>query len=150
MENQFKYKGFSLNILMAYYGGHKMRVLQAQPTYGVPFGPVPSYFNDAWTPENTETNVPGITYSVYSQGNETTYTDIYVQPADFLKIRNIVLGYDVPRPWLSKIGLSQAALRFQIDNPKYLWVKNKVGVDPETRALLRTPTSYILGLNFNF
>jgi hypothetical protein len=155
MENQFRYKGFSLSAMMAYYGGHKMRVLQAAPTFGVRFGTVPSYFLNAWTPDNTETNVPGIgRYSASSIGSESGYTNIDVQPADFLKIRNIVLGYELPASLLSKIGLSRAALRFQVDNPKYLWVKNKVGADPETAsanpdAPVRRLTSYIFGFNIN-
>ncbi|MDR2131498.1 MAG: SusC/RagA family TonB-linked outer membrane protein [Odoribacteraceae bacterium] len=154
MENQFKYKGISLNVLMVYYGGHKMRVLQANPMSsgltGMPYGLIPSYFLNAWTPENTDTNVPGIgRYAPTNDGGETTYTDIYVQPADFLKIRNVVLAYELPSLLLSKIGLREATVRFQVDNPKYLWVKNKVGVDPETRSL-RSPSSYIFGINFNF
>jgi TonB-linked SusC/RagA family outer membrane protein len=149
MENQFRYKGFSLGAMMTYYGGHKMRVLQAAPIAAIPFGSVPSYLLNAWTPDNTESNVPGIgKYAASVIGVETTCTDIYVQPADFLKIRNIVLGYELPASLLSKIGLSRAALRFQVDNPKYLWVKNKVGVDPETLSL-RRPTSFIFGFNIN-
>jgi TonB-linked SusC/RagA family outer membrane protein len=149
IENQFHYKGFRLGMMMAYYGGHKMRVLQAIPISGVPFSTIPSYFLNAWTPDNTDTNVPGIgRYSVPPLGVETTYSDIYVQPADFLKIRNIVLGYDLPVSLLSKVGLSRATLRFQVDNPKYLWVKNKVGIDPETLST-RRPTSFIFGFNIN-
>ena len=151
MENHFAYKGFSLNVLMVYYGGHKMRVLQAVPTSKLPVRAMPSYYLDSWTPENPFTNVPGI--GEYAAklivSGESTNSDVYVQPADFIKIRNIVIGYDMPRQFLSKIGLQDVALRFQIDNPKYLWVKNKVGIDPETKSI-RRPTSYIFGLNFNF
>jgi hypothetical protein len=151
MENQFKYRGLSLNVLMVYYGGHKMRARQALQINKITTNVIPSYFLNAWTPENTDTNVPGIGRysSATSVGSEPESADIYVHPADFLKIRNIVLGYDLPGSFLSKIGLRDAALRFQLDNPKYLWVKNKVGIDPETRSL-RSPSSYILGLNFNF
>ena len=150
MENQLKYRGFSLNFLMVYYGGHKMRARQAEPMSGIGSTVIPDYFLNAWTPDNTDTNVPGIgRYAVKSIGNETTSTDIYVHPADFLKIRNIVLSYDIPAALLAKVGLRHTTVRFQIDNPKYLWVKNKVGVDPETLSL-RNPSSYIIGLNFNF
>ncbi|MDR2130409.1 MAG: SusC/RagA family TonB-linked outer membrane protein [Odoribacteraceae bacterium] len=149
MENQFKYKGISLNVLMIYYGGHEMRARQARPTFGIPTL-IPDYFLNAWTPENTDTNVPGFgRYAAQSIGYETIYTDIYVHPADFLKIRNIVLGYELPRSLVSKIGLRDVTARFQVDNPKYLWVKNKVDVDPETRSL-RSPSSFIFGINFNF
>jgi TonB-linked SusC/RagA family outer membrane protein len=152
MENVFSYKRFSLGFMMIYYGGHKMRVLQEYQIYGLPYSTIPSYLNNAWTPTNTETTVPA--YGRYADmssilGNETASTDIYVQPADFIKIRNIVLGYTLPNKWLSRIGLSSAQIKFQIDNPKPLWVKNDVGIDPETLGA-RLLTSYIFGININF
>lgn len=148
MDNTWKYRGFSLSMLLAYYGGHKMRVLQEQETFGVPTSAIPSYFLNAWTPENP-TNTPGIgRYASHSLSSETTYGDIGVRPADFIKIRNIVFGYDLPRTWLSKLGIQHATLRIQIDNPKYLWVKNKVHVDPETLGI-RQQSAYIFGLNIN-
>jgi TonB-linked SusC/RagA family outer membrane protein len=150
MENQFKYKGISLNLLMVYHGGHVMRARQAIPTWVISSSVIPDYFINAWTPENTDTNVPGFgRYSPTYVGIESTYTDIYVHPADFLKIRNVVIGYEIPGKILSKIGLRDAALRFQVDNPRHLWVKNKVHVDPETRSI-RVPSSCIIGFNFNF
>ena len=38
--------------------------------------------------------------------------------------------------------------RFQINNPKAIWTKNNLGVDPETLGI-RTPSSYVFGLNIN-
>ena len=149
MDNSVRWNGFSVSILMAYYGGHKMRVLQEKETFGVPTTALASYFLNAWTPENP-TNTPGIgRYSSNTLGSETTYGNVYVHDADFLKIRNIVLGYDFPSQWIKKFGMNRLTLRFQIDNPKALWVKNDVGVDPETLGI-RNPSSYIFGLNVNF
>ncbi|MBQ7998133.1 MAG: hypothetical protein IJ296_02260 [Bacteroidales bacterium] len=65
-----------------------------------------------------------------------------------MKIRNIVLGYDLPQRWINKIGINRASIRFQIDNPKALWVANDINVDPETLGI-RNPSSYILGININ-
>lgn len=151
MENRFNYKGVSLNLMMVYYGGHKMRVLQAVPSTKLPVRAMPSYYQDSWTPGNTSTNVPGVgqyAAALITQG-ESANTDIYVQPADFIKIRNVVIGYDLPKHFFSKIGLQDVNVRFQVDNPRYLWVKNKVKVDPETKSVRRL-TSYIFGINFNF
>lgn len=148
MDNRFTWNGFSLNILMAYYGGHKMRALAETETFSVSYGTIASYFLNAWTPENP-TNTPGIgRYGSTSIGSEPKYSNAAVHDADFLKIRNIVLGYELPEKWLKGIGVNRINLRFQIDNPKYLWVKNKVGVDPETLGL-RNPSSYIFGINVN-
>ena len=149
INNTFSWNGISLNILMAYYGGHKMRALAETEMYGMPYGTIPSYFLNAWTPEN-QTNTPGVgRYGADTTGPEPTYGNIAVRDADFLKIRNIVLGYDFPKRWLKPLGVNRVNLSFQIDNPKYLWVKNDVGVDPETLGI-RSLTSYIFGLNINF
>ncbi len=148
IDNRFAWKGFSLSLLMTYYGGHKIRALAEVETFDVPYSAISSYFLNAWTPENP-TNTPGIgRYASTSLGSEPRYSDISVHDGAFLKIRNIVFGYDLPDGFLRVKGINRISLRFQIDNPKYLWVKNKVGVDPETLGI-RNPSSYILGVNIN-
>lgn len=149
MDNSVRWNGFSFSILMAYYGGHMMRALAETETFGVPATAINSYFLNAWTPENP-TNTPGIgRYASTAVGSEPGYSDISIHRADFLKIRNIVFGYDFPLQWIKHLGMNRLTLRFQIDNPKYLWVANSVHVDPETLGL-RNPSSFIFGLNVNF
>ena len=149
MDNSVRWNGFSFSILMAYYGGHMMRALAETETFGVPATAINSYFLNAWTPENP-TNTPGIgRYGSRSLGSEPSKSDISIHHADFLKIRNIVFGYDFPQQWIKHLGMNRLTLRFQIDNPKYLWVANDVHVDPETLGL-RNPSSFIFGLNINF
>ena len=152
MNNSFHYKGFSLNFMMVYYGGHKMRCRQYAPVWRLnPIYPMADYYLDAWSPTNTDTDVPGIGEWCYTATTTSVYldTDIFVQPADFLKIRNLTLGYDVPREVVHAIGLNNLQVRFQIDNLPALWKKNKVGIDPETMGI-RKQMTYVLGLNFNF
>lgn len=157
MINTFRYKGFSLSAMAVYYGKNHMRSLQ-EGTLSSPAGaynpePMRSYLLDAWRPDHTDTTVPGIFQ--YDRSSTTdgagayNFLDIYVQPADFIKIRNIVLGYDLPAAWRVKGGLQNATLRFQIDNLPPLWKKNRIGVDPETGGISR-PASFILGLTLNF
>ena len=150
MDNSFHWNGFSLSILMAYYGGHVMRALAEAETFGVPNAAIPSYFLNAWDEkDNPNSTTPGIgRYGSSSVGWEPEYSDISVRKADFLKIRNIVFGYDFQSQWINKLGINRLGLRFQIDNPKWLWVANKVNVDPETLGI-RTPSSFIFGLNIN-
>jgi len=148
IENRFTWKGFYLNVMMSYYGGHKMRALAELETSGVQYSAIASYFLNAWTPEK-QTNTPGIGhYGSTDSGWEPRYSDISVKEAAFLKIRNIVVGYDLPEKWFLGTGINRLSLRFQIDNPKYLWIKNDVGVDPETLGI-RNPSSYIFGVNIN-
>ncbi|MBQ7441151.1 MAG: hypothetical protein IJV52_06505, partial [Prevotella sp.] len=151
MDNSFRWKGLSLSILMAYYGGHKMRAIPFDETFAFSYFPVASYFLDEWDAEtNPNSDIPGVgRYASIAIGSETKFVDRSVYNASFLKIRNIVLGYDLPNEWIRHLGMNRVGIRFQIDNPKALWTANKVNVDPETLGL-RTPSSFIFGLNVNF
>ena len=150
MDNSVKWNGFSLSVLMAYYGGHMMRALAESESMSSYWNmALASYYVNAWTPENP-TNTPGIgQYGTNSIAYETSYSNTAIHHADFLKIRNIVIGYDFPQEWIKHLGMNRLSLRFQIDNPKYLWVANSVHVDLETLGL-RSQSSYIFGLNVSF
>lgn len=161
LDNRFTWNGLSLSVLMAYYGGHRMRALAEDETFGVGSGlAVPSYFLNAWTPENP-TNTPGIgRYSSNALGREPSTSDISVRNAAFLKIRNIVLGYELPENWARKIGASRVNLQFQVDNIPALWTafnpgrdipyyEKGVRFDPETLGIPQR-SSYIFGLHINF
>lgn len=149
--NEFSYKGFSLNILGVYYGGHFQRALQPTFVSGSSYGSLPSYVLDAWTPTNTDTYIPG--YGQYAPTGavspvQMNNSDVFVRPSDFIKIRSVGLGYKLPREVAGKLGGRNVSLRFQLNNPKAVWIKNKVGIDPETGAA-PVLTSYVFGLNFN-
>ena len=161
LDNRFVWNGFSLSVLMAYYGGHKMRALVEDEVMGIGSAvALPSYFNNAWTPEKP-TLTPGIgRYGSTAHGSEPLHSDISVRDASFLKIRNIVFGYEMPERWARAINADRINLQFQIDNLPPVWTgfrpgkemsyyaKNAV-FDPETGGIpLRS--SYIFGLHINF
>lgn len=92
-------------------------------------------------------NGSNLSYPEYSNQN--------VVPADYLKVRNIVLGYEFPETLCNKLHLGSARLRFQVNNVA-TWARNKYRIDPEANSassgstLDKTPTSYTIGLNINF
>lgn len=148
-DNRFSWNGLSLSVLMAYYGGHMMYALCENEIASIPTGAVAGYFVNAWTPEK-KTDVPGIgRYSSNSTSSVTRYSNKTLYDASFLKVRNIVLSYELPHRLAEKISADRLNVLFQIDNPKALWTANKVGVDPETLGI-RTRSSYILGVHVNF
>ena len=83
------------------------------------------------------------------------YMDCTVVPADYLKVRNIVLAYDFSRTLCRRLGMSAMRLRFQMNNVA-TWARNKWNIDPETvdpfsgATLDKTPRSYTVSLNINF
>ena len=151
MDNRFEWNGFSLSMMMAYYGGHVMRALPETEVSGGIYsynGAVSRYYVNSWTPENP-TNTPGYgQYGTNAIGSEPMYGNNAIRKADFLKIRNIVLGYSFPREWFTGTSVNRVALQFQINNPWTVWKANKVNVDPETLGV-RLPSSYVFTLNVN-
>ena len=165
LDNRFVWNGFSLSVLMAYYGGHKMRALIEDEVSGIGNNTaLPSYFANAWTPEN-KTLTPGIgryasTAIAAPSTGEPNHSDISVRNASFLKIRNIVFGYELPQQWARAIKADRVNLQFQVDNLPPVWTAFRPGremsyyaknavFDPETGGIpLRS--SYIFGLHINF
>jgi hypothetical protein len=156
LTNDLHYKGFSLNMLAVYYGGQYFRGVVPGVYSGAPYASMPAYLADSWTPGKTNTIIPGFgqyapsTYPGSSAvpANHLTYSDAFVSAGDFIKIRYIALGYQLPDQWINKLGARNVSLRFQLNNPKALWTKNDVNIDPETGGA-RTRTSYVFGLNIN-
>ena len=162
LDNRFVWNGFSLSILMAYYGGHKMRALVEDEIMSdmVDRSALSAYFANAWTPQN-KTLTPGIgRYSTTGYGSEPTHSDISVRDASFLKIRNIVFGYELPEKWARAIKADRVNLQFQIDNLAPVWTAFRPGremsyyaknaiFDPETGGIPQR-SSYIFGVHVNF
>ncbi len=150
MDNRLEWNGFSFSIMLAYYGGHVMRCLQEREVTSTSMGGTqPLYLLNSWTPENP-TTTPGFgQYGSSSIGNESYNGNNSVYDASFLKIRNIVFGYEFPRTIVNRLKLSRLALNFQIDNPKALWTANGKGIDPETLSV-RTRSNYTFSLFVNY
>lgn len=156
LTNEVYFRGFSLNILAVYYGGQYLRSQIPSPYVSPTSGSMPSYLANSWTPSNTNTIIPGFgqfypgTYAGTAQipANHLEYSDTFVTSGDFIKIRSVVFGYQLPQQWVSKIGSKNIKLSFQLNNPKALWTENKLNIDPETGGV-RTLSSYVFGVNFN-
>lgn len=157
LTNEWHYKGFSLNVLAVYYGGQSLRAVVPEVISGVPYGSMPAYLLDSWEPGKTNTIIPG--YGKYSPGMypgtrsvppyHLAYSDAFVRKGDFIKIRSATLGYQLPHGWTDRIGARSARLRFQLNNPKAIWTRNDIGLDPETGGA-RVPSSFVFGINVNY
>lgn len=51
---------------------------------------------NAWTPENTNTDVPRVAYTPSSSTTNNMFSQRFIQNASYLKIANIQLGYNFP------------------------------------------------------
>lgn len=159
---EITYRGFSLSAMFAYYGGHYMRACVNDWTtggsaYGYNNGDIvtpASYLNYWNATDKTLYPANGYLGGVNVTG-DPKYMDTNVVPADFMKLRNIVLGYNFSRDICNKLGINQLRLRFQMNNVA-TWVRNKFDIDPEANDpesgidLPKTPRSYTMSLYVNF
>ena len=68
---------------------------------------------NAWTPENTETDVPRLCASdSYDQQTSSRW----LVSSNYLSLNNVTVGYTLPSKWTNKIGVSKARVFFQGDN----------------------------------
>ena len=90
----------------------------------------------AWTPENTNTDVPrndGDTQVAQSA------LDRFLITSNYLSINNVTLGYTFPAKWTNKISVS--ALRFYVAGENLAVFAARKGMDPRTNMGLGGMTS---------
>ena len=128
MNNTFSYKGFDLSIFLQGVAGNKiinanrfwseaMDVAQNQTTTTL----------NRWTGEGTSTVMPR---AIFNDPNKNTRpSDRFVEDGSYLRIKNITLGYTIPKQVLKKYKLSIA--KIYVTGQNLLTLTNYTGFDPE-------------------
>ncbi len=80
---------------------------------------------NAWTPENSNSNIP---YMMYSDQYVTSTSDRFLTSASYLALQNINFGYTIPSKLTKKMEVERIRLYLSCDNVA-LWSKRK-GLDP--------------------
>ena len=82
---------------------------------------------NAWTPQNTNTDIPRLT--VRDQANNRRSSDFYVEDGSYIRLKSIQLGYTLPSAISQAISLSRA--RVYISGQNVLTITDYTGYDPE-------------------
>lgn len=140
--NIFSYKGFRLNIFMTYSFGNVVRL---DPVFSARYNDLTSMtkeFNNRWMVPGDEakTDVPTIvSYRQYQTDskirygyNAYNYCDKRIAKGDFIRMKEISLGYDCPKGWFSGTPLSSLSCKVQGTNLFLIYADKKLnGQDPE-------------------
>ncbi len=160
---ELTWNGFTLTAMLAYYGGHVMRARYEDWTSdGSQYGynslavleTVPAAYLRYWSDETGQVPANGYPGSTNVVG-EPQYCSANIVPADYMKLRTIVLGYDFPKALCRKLSMQALRLRLQMNNV-CTWHRNNLGIDPEANnpvtgeTLLRTPRSYTMSISAKF
>ncbi|MEN2401735.1 SusC/RagA family TonB-linked outer membrane protein [Flavobacterium sp. MC2016-06] len=156
LSQRFSYEGFDLNFLFVFSGGNVMRkeVLDMSSD-AVNLSSISDRYTDTNQNGNTrlyvdlDESVRNYAGTISSQWRNS---DVNVVKGDYIKLRNVSLGYNLPKTFSNKIKMASAKFTFQVNN---LWYWSAAGnhIDPEVYSAnsgtrnLPLPKTYLFGLN---
>ena len=131
-DNTFRYGNFDVNTLVTYqlsfyvYNGTRASILDQR------------FWNNSvevlnrWKKPGDVTNIPRLVYADnVSNGSANPITE-NAQKGDFLKLRSITLGYNMPNSLVGKAGISSA--RFYVSGQNLGIITQYTGPDPEVSS----------------
>jgi len=103
---------------------------------------------NAWTPENPTSAIPALSLS--GANNENRFSTYYLETANYLKLRNVQLGYDL-KDALKMLKVSRAKIYLQASNLMRFKSKSYTAPDPENPGnAFPIPVITSLGFNLSF
>ncbi|MCZ4696205.1 TonB-dependent receptor [Ancylomarina euxinus] len=112
---------------------------------------------NAWTETNKNTNTPR---AVLGDANTNTReSDRYLEDGSFLRLKNIELGYTLPKSMIKRMGVSKCRVYFNAQN--VFTITDYSGIDPEVgrsnvlntgidRSLYPINKSFFAGVQLSF
>ena len=101
---------------------------------------------NAWSLDNPNSTIPAIT-TVDSNG-ESRFSTYFVENGNYLKLRVLQFGYNLPKDLLNKMSVETFRLYISGQNLLILDAKNFTGVDPENAGFgYPQPTTFTIGFN---
>lgn len=122
--NNFSYKNFDLNIFTQGVQGNDM-INYTRMGLESQLGRLntTAAILDSWTPTNTDTDIPSMV------ARTERLSSRWVEDASFIRLENVVLGYNFPKRMLDKMKLG--SLRIYVSGQKLLTITDYKGFDPE-------------------
>jgi len=159
------WKGIDVNLLFQGAANYTARYTHAYTTYFWGEGNLPAYFYDRWhmsDPYNPESSewIPGEWPAMrpgHNLGMIYAESEAWRRPADYIRFKNIEVGYTVPQTLVQKAGLENVRLFMNINNV-YTWADEYIKpFDPESISgphaagwIYPITRSFNFGINVNF
>lgn len=138
MTNRLQYKDVELSFLFTFMGGHqllnnvKMRIESGHP----PFNQTTEMMKNSWTPENRSNRYQRM-WNFSNSKTDVASSTRMLEDADFLKLSNVSLNYNLPERWLEYARLKRA--RIGISAKNLITITDYSGLDPEAEAATANP-----------
>ncbi|WP_231427015.1 TonB-dependent receptor [Pedobacter sp. Leaf250] len=129
LDNNFRYKAFDLTLGLTFSGGNKVYYGSLAGLRDQRFWNNEAGMMDRWTTPGQITDIPRVVYGDNVSNGSAFAQSQNVFSGNFLKVRNLALGYTLPKEFLGKYGISNVRVYAQSSN---LWIiSNYPGPDPE-------------------
>lgn len=147
--NNFAYKDLDFSFMIYYSLGGKLYDddYSQMMSYRLGYSMHPDML-DSWTPENKNASLPRLSYANANYLN--AYTSKFLFNNSFARLRNITLGYTLPRTLTSKIQINTLRLFVQGDNLLTIGSAAKRGTDPEQSISGTTNNRFPVTKTFSF
>ena len=145
--NTFKSHGFDLTIFLTYAGGHKIyNPFDYLDSYSPSANMSPDYYHNYWTPERPSNKYPRLG----STNSQLYETDGMYQKGDYIRLKNLELGYTLPRNIANKVYASNIRVYASVQN--LVTFTKYTGFDVETSNANPYPACRVFmgGLTVNF
>ncbi|WP_282039891.1 TonB-dependent receptor [Saccharicrinis aurantiacus] len=149
------YAGFDLSMFWQGVSGQKSYLMD----HGIePFtqdgNSAKMWLTEAWTPENKDAQLP----AVYHQSDMAQYNgkqfvnSFWLRNTSYFRLKNLTLGYSLPKSVISKIKLDKVRVYFSGDNLLTFMADDLFGIDPEVKTSYNYPNTkvYTMGLTVSF
>lgn len=106
----FSYKSFDLSAnLYAAIGQEIVRNFERQQPYANQL----SYVINRWTGPGSTDEIPRVTTG---STRNNVFSDYFVEDGSFLRVRNLQLGYTLPRKWMKSLNISSFRVYVSVNN----------------------------------
>lgn len=122
--NNFRYKNFDLNIFFQGSQGGEIFNMTNVQLYNGDANTTYDYYNNAWTPTNTDTDQPRVGNASFRE-----ISSRFVEDGSYIRLKNIALGYNLPSEVIGKFGIEK--LRLSVSAQNLLTISDYSGLDPE-------------------
>ncbi|HEY0679958.1 MAG TPA: TonB-dependent receptor [Chitinophagaceae bacterium] len=131
-DNNFKFKNFDLGVLLTFQGGNYVYNGTQAGLRDQRFWNNHTDVLSRWTKAGDVTEIPRIIFGDNVSNGSAFPIDVNVEKGDFIKVRNIYVGYSLPRSILSKANITSA--RFYISGQNVAIIRSYSGPDPEVSS----------------
>lgn len=149
-----RYKNFDFNMFLQGVG--QMYVLR-EGWLGSPFNAIytnqnATFWGNTWTEDNPNARYPvmsGWKGGARNTWNYKDYNDINVNNCWYMRAKNIVLGYTLPKNLLAKVGVENLRVFVSADN-LFEFSNVRDGFDPETKPMTNQGNMEVFSRTLSF